>query len=283
VSGTAAGSGGAPPGSVGTDRALDLSLDLDRIAAALSAAAAVLGEYTPGAVAARRKVGDDPVTEADTRVDTLLREMLPRAGEGWLSEETEDDPSRLACRRVWVVDPLDGTREFVEGIAEWSVSIGLVEDGRPVAGGVLNPATGEQVLGAVGLGVTLGGSPAAVSTRQQLAGARVLASRSEVKRGEWQGYRPGAFELRPVGSVAYKLALVAAGLADATWTLTPKHEWDVAAGVALVLAGGGFVRAGRPEEERFNRPHPLLSSLLATGSRLVTQIDAEIAHRAAGA
>lgn len=259
--------------------------DLERIGEALREALAVLRRFTPGEVEARRKSGDDPtdpVTEADTQVDALLRRLLPRDGEGWLSEETTDDLSRLERRRVWVVDPLDGTREFVEGIPEWSVSVGLVVDGEPVAGGICNPATGELIVGAKGMGVTLNGRPARVSGRDRLEGATVVASRSEVKRGEWEGYRDGAFCLRPTGSVAYKLGLVAAGLVDATWTLTPKHEWDVAAGVALVRAAGGVVVAGSPgspDEDRFNRPQPKLSRLIAAPPSLVPQIHEEIAWR----
>jgi myo-inositol-1(or 4)-monophosphatase len=253
--------------------------DLERIREALERARAALQRFTPGEVEARHKVGDDPVTEADTTVDTLLRELLPQDGEGWLSEETRDDLSRLERRRVWVVDPLDGTREFVTGIPEWCVSVGLVVDGEPVAGGLCNPATGETIVGARGLGVTLNGSPVQVRDRRTLAGATVVASRSEVKRGEWQGYREDLFTIRPTGSVAYKLGLVAAGLVDATWTLTPKHEWDVAAGVALVLAAGGAIVTGSPQETRFNRETPKLSRLIAAPPALIPEIEAEIARR----
>ena len=253
--------------------------DLLHIQEALERARAAFQRFTPGEVASRYKQGDDPVTEADTTVDTLLREFLPRNGDGWLSEETKDDHVRLERRRVWVVDPLDGTREFVTGIPEWCVSIGLVVDGEPVAGGICNPVTGETIVGARGLGVTLNGRPAGVSARPTLEGAKVVASRSEVKRGEWQGYREDLFEIRPMGSVAYKLGLVAAGLVDATWTLTPKHEWDVAAGVALVLAAGGAIVTGAPEETRFNRPKPLLTRLLAANPALIPEIETEIARR----
>jgi myo-inositol-1(or 4)-monophosphatase len=253
--------------------------ELARIEAALAKARELLARFTPGAVDAQKKSGGDPVTEADTAVDALLKEMLPRDGEGWLSEETLDDPARLAARRVWVVDPLDGTKEFVQGLPEWSVSVGLVEDGRAVAGGILNPATDQLILGALGSGVTLNGRPAGLSPRTELAGAVVLASRSEVGRGQWEAFRDSGLEIRAVGSVAYKLGLVAAGLADATWTLVPKHEWDVAAGVALVLAAGGVVVGGSPEEERFNRPRPKLTRLLAASPVLMPQIQAEIAQR----
>ncbi|HXU46912.1 MAG TPA: 3'(2'),5'-bisphosphate nucleotidase CysQ [Thermoanaerobaculia bacterium] len=253
--------------------------DVERIEAALGEAVRLLARFTPGEVDAQRKAGGDPVTEADTEVDALLRRLLPRPGEGWLSEETLDDRTRLSARRVWVVDPLDGTREFVMGLPEWSVSVGLVEDGVPIAGGIVNPATGQTIVGARGLGVTLNGRPAGLSPRTELAGAVVLASRSEVTRGQWEPFRQSPIEIRALGSVAYKLGLVAAGLADATWTLVPKHEWDVAAGVALVLAAGGRIVAGSPEEERFNRERPKLTRLLAASPALMPQIEAEIAAR----
>ena len=109
-------------------------VDLARIEDALRTAGEVLQRFTPGAIDVELKSGGDPVTEADMAVNEALERILPREGEGWLSEETVDDPARLDCRRVWVVDPIDGTREFIHGIPEWCVSIGLVEDGQPVAG-----------------------------------------------------------------------------------------------------------------------------------------------------
>src|SRR5690606_30437130 len=128
--------------------------DLQRIRAALRAAAEAIRPYAPGDVAWERKEErGDPVTAADHAADAVLRAMLPAAGEGWLSEESVDDAARLRCDRVWVVDPIDGTREFIDGIPEWCVSIGLLENGEPVAGGILNPATDELMIGAAGSGV----------------------------------------------------------------------------------------------------------------------------------
>jgi len=251
--------------------------DLDRIAAALDAAAAWLGARGLSVGAVEYKEGDDPVTATDRAIDALLREALPRPGEGWLSEETVDDPARLDRARVWVVDPLDGTREFVAGIPEWCISVGLVEDGEAVAGGILNPATGERFLGAVGRGVTLGGRPASASRAASLAGALVLASRSEVTRGQWERFADAPFTVKPTGSVAYKLASVAAGLADATWTLVPKHEWDVAAGVALARAAGCTVHLPGGGAPRFNRPRPLLPGLVACPPGLAGAVAAAIA------
>lgn len=241
---------------------------LHRIQAALDAARVVFARFTPGQIETEYKIGHDPVTEADRAVDAVLRKELLREGEGWLSEESVDDPSRLDKKHVWVVDPLDGTREFVQGIPEFCVSIGFVENGSPVAGGICNPATGETVIGSVDSGVLYNGAPARPSQKADLKGALILASRSEVKRGEWQQFMNGDFQIRPMGSVAYKLSLVAAGRADITFTLTPKNEWDVAAGAALVQSAGGFVATLDNAPLRCNNRNPLLTGLLASGPNL---------------
>jgi len=241
--------------------------DVARIEEALDAARIALEPFTSGDIAVERKAGGDPLTEADLAVDRVLREILPRDGEGWLSEETADDAGRLECERVWIVDPIDGTREFVEGIPEWCVSIGLVEAGLPVAGGIMNPATAERIVGSTENGVVYAGErPEQRATR--LRDATVLASRSEVTRGEWEKFRNRGLKIVPMGSVAFKLGLVAAGRADATWTLVPKHEWDVAAGAALVIASGGFVMEPGRSHVLFNRPNPKLTGLVASRRHL---------------
>lgn len=241
---------------------------LKRIHSAVEASREVFARFTPGAIETEYKTGHDPVTEADRALDAVLRKELLREEEGWLSEESVDDPIRLQHSRVWVVDPLDGTREFVKGIPEFCVSIGFVENGRPVAGGIYNPATDETFLGSIESGVTYNGKPSQPSQRKTLNGALILASRSEVKRGEWKPFENAGFQVRPMGSVAYKLALVSAGLADVTFTLTPKNEWDVAAGAALVLSAGGFVSTLENTPLHCNNRNPLLSGLLASGPYL---------------
>src|ERR1700734_3523697 len=245
---------------------------LQRIQAAIEASRAVFARFTPGAIETEYKTGHDPVTEADRALDAVLRKELLRDGEGWLSEESVDDPIRLQRSRVWVVDPLDGTREFVKGIPEFCVSIGFVENGRPVAGGIYNPATDETFLGAIDAGVVYNGKPAQPSQRKTLAGSLILASRSEVKRGEWQQFQTGEYEIKAMGLVAYKLGLVAAGKADITFTLTPKNEWDVAAGAALVASGGGFVCTLDRGSLALNRKDTLLSGLLAGGPFLKDEL-----------
>jgi myo-inositol-1(or 4)-monophosphatase len=245
--------------------------DLARIEAGLDAALSALAPFTPGRVSARFKSGDDPVTEADLAVNDVLSVTLPRSSEGWLSEETADDAVRLGCERVWVVDPIDGTREFVAGIPEWCVSIGLIESGRPVAGGVVNPATGERIVGSVDSGLRYTGNrPPRDAGR--LEDAVVLASRSETGRGEWQRFEHERFTVVPMGSVAFKLALVAAGRADATWTLIPKHEWDVAAGAALIAASGGLVAQPDGRHPVWNRPVPRLDGLIAATPALSASV-----------
>lgn len=245
---------------------------LHRVQTALALAREVLARFTPGAIEAEYKAGHDPVTEADRSVDAVLRRELLRSGEGWLSEESVDDLSRLDKNRVWVVDPLDGTREFVAGIPEFCISVALVEDGRPVVGGICNRATDQTFLGSLSTGVTCNGKPALPSPKASLEGAVILASRSEVKRGEWNQFEHTSFRVQPMGSVAYKLALVAAGLADATFTLTPKNEWDVAAGAALLESAGAFVQRLDGAPLRCNNRNPLLPGLLASGMSLKDEL-----------
>jgi len=237
--------------------------DLGRIADALKAAAQALQSFASPAKTVQAKDHGGPVTAADRVIDELLFEMLPLGSEGWLSEERPDDAGRLSRARVWVVDPLDGSREFVASIPEYCISIALVEDGEAVAGGICNPATNELFLGSKETGVTLNGRAVQPRPCPEVKDALVLASRSEVNRGEWDHCRALPFTLQPMGSIAYKLARVAGGMADATWTLAPKHEWDVAAGVALVQAAGGVVRTVGGLPPHFNRPSPDFAGLAA--------------------
>ncbi len=250
---------------------MDRTSDLARINAALDAALVVLEGFTPGRIEAMQKEGGDPVTEADVLVDAEMKRILPQSGEGWLSEESVDDKERLGKSRVWIVDPIDGTKEFVQGIPEWCVSIGLIEDGRPVAGGIHNPATGERITGSVDRGLIYKGKQPA-SGKYTLAGARVGASRSEMKRGEWDRFEGYDFEIVPMGSVAYKLALTAAGRLDATWTLVPKNEWDLAAGVALLESAGGWAVLKDGSTPTWNDEDPLVPGFIATTAALKAEV-----------
>jgi myo-inositol-1(or 4)-monophosphatase len=258
----------------------ELQYILERIRTALNAAAAVALRFSPGGTKVQHKAErNDPVTEADRAINDILHELLPQKNEAWFSEETVDDLSRLNARDVWIVDPLDGTREFIQGIPEWVISVGFVRDGKAVAGGICNPQTGEVFIGSIEAGLTLNGQPARVKSRSTMPGSLVLGSRSEIKRGEWGRFESGLFTVKPLGSVAYKLALVAAGCADATWTLVPKNEWDIAAGVALVRAGGGIAYSPEGRIPTFNNRNPLQSGLIAHSPDLFAAVQQTLATR----
>jgi myo-inositol-1(or 4)-monophosphatase len=242
---------------------------LERIEEALKEAVGVVSQFASGSVKADLKPFDgSPVTEADRSVNRALHDFLVRDQEGWLSEEDTDDLERLNKERVWIVDPLDGTREFIAGIPEWSISVAMIEGGQAIAGGVCNPATGEIFLGSRQTGVTYNGRQARTSTKECLEGAVVLASRTEVELGEWECFQKASLVVQPMGSVAYKLARVAVGLADATWTLSPKSEWDIAAGTALVEAAGGYVQFLPNSRPAFNRKVTRLPGVFACGTLL---------------
>ncbi|HLI62107.1 MAG TPA: 3'(2'),5'-bisphosphate nucleotidase CysQ [Terriglobales bacterium] len=243
-----------------------------RIQDALQAANAAVGGFLPGSFQVHDHGGRNVVTEVDRALSQVLRKALLRPGEGWLSEEDPDDRTRLSKEVVWIVDPLDGTREFVDGIPEWCISVGLTVAGAAVAGGIFNPATGEQFVGGLHSGVTRNGRRTQPTQKTRLACAQVLASRQEYSRGEWTKFEGKEFSIRATGSIAYKLALVSAGLADATWTLFPKHEWDVAAGVALANSAGCRVCCTQNAELLFNQNRPLLPGLVASSSGIWEQV-----------
>jgi myo-inositol-1(or 4)-monophosphatase len=245
---------------------------LQRIEAALRLARETLEPFRVGATRIEDGSSRAPSGAADVAVDAVLRRTLPRPGEGWISEEGADDQSKVHGGRAWAIDPLDGATEFIKGIPEFCISIGLLEDGVPVAGGILNPATGEVVVGAVDRGITYNGKSARPTTTTSLEGAVVLASRSEFQRGEWDPFKSAPFTIRPVGSVAYKLALIAAGRADATFTLTPKHVWDVAAGIALVNSAGGIVRPLGASPFSANGTSSLISGLLGSAPHIAAEL-----------
>jgi myo-inositol-1(or 4)-monophosphatase len=237
--------------------------DLHRISSTLSLVAQLVSRTDKNALSVSHAKNGDPVTSLDREINQLILDTLPNQKEGWLSEESRDDLLRLQCRRVWVIDPIDGTRELIEGIPEWSVSIGLVEEQRVVAGGVLNPCTGEMFLGSAetGLKVSQLASPGTGSESKN--NACILVSRREYGEGKWRSEEEHSLKVTPVGSIAYRLARVAAGYAGATCTFEPRNEWDVAAGVALIHACGGTVQTASGSPIPFNSRVPRLDTFCA--------------------
>lgn len=227
------------------------------------AGAAALAFWESGFEVEQKDGGRGPLTEADLAANALVLSAIRTAfpADAVLSEESPDDPTRLGASRCWIVDPIDGTREFTLRLPEFCVSIGLVVDGEPVVGVLYNPATDELVSAEVGVGLTLDGEPAGVSGSAELANARILVSRTEHARGGFADY---GLPVHPMGSVAWKLAQVAIGRADATFTPRPRNEWDLCAGVAAVLAGGGRATDGSGAPFRFNRPVPVHTGVCGT-------------------
>lgn len=244
--------------------------DLLRIAieAAREAGGAIRGYYKDS-YTVKDKGQDNPVTDADLASNAILEARLrgARPAFGWLSEESVDDPARLDCEWAWIVDPLDGTKEFTLGIPEFVISIGLAQDGAAQLGVLYNPITDELFAGFVGGGATLNGKPCRVSSHLTLEGARVVCSRTELKKGVFDRWS-GQLTPQAVGSVAYKFGRVAAGQAEATFTPQPRNEWDLCGGVALVLAAGGRCTNGAGEPYTFNRRNPLHQGVAATNGHL---------------
>ena len=237
--------------------------DLCRISSTLSLVAQVVLHTDKNALSISHAKNGDPVTTLDREINQIIRDTLPAQNEGWLSEESGDDLVRLQCRRVWVVDPVDGTKELVEGIPEWSVSIGLVEEQRVVAGGVLNPSTGEMFLGSAETGLKVAQLTGSATGSETKNNACILVSRREYGEGKWRSEEEHSVKVTPVGSIAYRLARVAAGYAGATCTFEPRNEWDVAAGVALIHACGGTVQTVSGSPIPFNSRVPQLDTFCA--------------------
>lgn len=207
------------------------------------------------------KAGGSPVTEADLAVDAFLRERLGALAPdfGWLSEETIDARDRLGRRHVWVVDPIDGTRAFARGDVDWMVSVGLVEDGVPIAGLLLAPATGEFYAAQPGGPATLNGEPIRVSDKADVAGSRVAGPGGAVQRlAENAG---PIIEAARLHSLAYRLAHVADGRLDAGLAGAHSHDWDIAAADAILRAAGGALLLPDGTPPLYNREtthHPPL-------------------------
>ena len=242
--------------------------------AARQAGQRIMNYYQPGeAIAAHANLKDkgrnNPLTKADLEADQLLHKRLMegRPDYGWLSEETVDDAARLARSRVWIVDPIDGTKEFIMGLPQFAVSIGLVEHGVPIAACIYNPAKDELFSACLQGGMRYNGQVVYCSEKAKLQGASCLASRSETKRGEWDTFH-STLEVTTMGSIAYKLALVASGHFDLTFTLTPKNEWDYCAGTLLVQEAGGSVSHKDGQSCRFNQKDPKVRSVLASNGLL---------------
>jgi myo-inositol-1(or 4)-monophosphatase len=237
----------------------------DDLSAIVREAGALAAGIFGGSFKSWTKGGSSPVTEADIAVDNFLRERLTRLvpDAGWLSEEAEDDRARLGANRLWIVDPIDGTRGFVEGKRDWAVSVALVEAGRPVAAALYAPMDDGLYLALAGEGTTLDGTRIAASAGTDLAGTRIAGPKRRVDHI--------ANELADVvaepkiHSLALRIARVATGRIDIAFAGPDSHDWDLAAADLVVHEGGGLLTTLLGEKLVYNRAEPRHAALVATG------------------
>ena len=224
-----------------------------------------------GETEAWEKSPGHPVTEADLAVNTLLARRLgaARGLYGWLSEETADDPRNRAPERVWVVDPIDGTRAYMRGDPHWCVGLAVVERGEVVAGVIYAPEFDALYEARRGGGAYLNGTPLSVSARDRVDGCRMIASSSMLRHKDWPTPWPPVVVADPKpNATLLRLAHVARGDWDATLALWRKSDWDIAPGAILVHEAGGHATTHLGESFHYNRPVPAQRSVIAAGKHL---------------
>ncbi|MCO5160295.1 MAG: 3'(2'),5'-bisphosphate nucleotidase CysQ [Mesorhizobium sp.] len=247
-----------------------LEADLELIAEAARAGGEIALRHFGRKHDIRMKPGDSPVTQADIAVDSFLRETLRKArpAYGWLSEETLDTPDRLLTQRLFVVDPIDGTRAFIDNRQTWCVSIAVVEAGRPLVGVLACPAIGEFYSAALGGGSYLDGRRLALGEpgpSPAIAGPKPMV---DAARAQFPALRTVPY----IPSLAYRVAMVAAGRIDATFVKPKSHDWDLAAAdLVLSEAGGGILSRGG-QSPSYGGIDPRHGSLVAGGPYLLDRL-----------
>jgi myo-inositol-1(or 4)-monophosphatase len=245
-----------------TDDADDQAL----LVAAVREAGAIALQHFRTDVKVWEKQGGTPVSDADLAVNQHLHRRLgdARPQYGWLSEETEDDPSRLTRRRVWVVDPIDGTKAFLAGTPHFCHAVALVEDGKPILAALFNPAVDEFYEAVAGRGAKLNGRPIRVTSRSELEGCRIAAFEPMFRHPAWREPWP-PMDVIDRNSVAYRLALVASGAVDAALGLNSKNDWDLAAADLIVREAGGRVTSHDGHALTYNTERATHRSFIAAG------------------
>jgi myo-inositol-1(or 4)-monophosphatase len=249
------------------DRTLDT--DAQMIATVTKEAGALAASFFGEKYEQWEKSPGNPVTSVDLEVDDFIKRRLCslRPAYGWLSEETADDPRRLDCKRVWVVDPIDGTRAFIKGRDGFCVSVALVEDGVPILGAIHAPLRDQFFEARKGQGATMNGQTIKVAATTELAGSKMLADAQLFSAGFWPEAWP-EMELSKPNSIALRLALVACGQADAAVALRPKSEWDLAAAALILEEAGGHWGDHLGSPRLFNRQYPKFATVIAAGPGL---------------
>jgi myo-inositol-1(or 4)-monophosphatase len=247
----------------------DFTNDHVLVAQAVREAGDIARRYYNGNVESWEKKPGDPVSEADLAIDSFLKErlMAARPDYGWLSEETADDPSRLDKNRVWVVDPIDGTRSFIAKKPEFTVCAALVENGLPILGIVYNPILEEFYEAEVGKGAFLNQGPITCGSRSDLDGATLLTSR---KTFEWHGWIDNVPDatFSHVNSIAYRMVKVASRHVDASLSFAAKSDWDIAAADIILSEAGGMSTTTSGEPHLYNREKVVHRNVISCGKSL---------------
>jgi len=258
---------------------MNADADLDLITQAALAAGRLALDLRGRGLSIEYKAGDSPVTNADLAVDRLLKDTLraARPGYGWLSEETADDPERLGKQRLFVVDPIDGTRAFLKDRPWWVVSVAVVDGARPVAGVIVAPQLDETYTARRGGGAWLNGAPIQASTVEQLEGSSMVIDPNLLAHPGWPTPWP-AIRAQQRNATAYRMCLVASGAFDSTIAPVPKFDWDLAAADLIASEAGAFVGDHHGRAFAYNGPVPRQASLVCAGRGLAPLILERVRH-----
>ncbi|WP_243375660.1 inositol monophosphatase family protein [Sandarakinorhabdus cyanobacteriorum] len=258
-----------------TQRAADLALAAE---IAGNAATIAMGHFG-GRGRSWAKADGSPVSEADMAVNAYLKGVIAaaRPDDGWLSEECADTATRLDKRRLWVVDPIDGTRDFLRGRSGWAVSVALVEDGAVQVAVLAAPAQQRLYAASAGEGATLNGRRLQVSSLATLEGVRLPIDPPNLNASFWPSPWPGTAVAKP-NSLALRMAMLAADEADAWMEGRSVAEWDVAAASLILIEAGGTVTDRHGAPLRFNQPQPLVHGLAAATPALHAEVLGRLDH-----
>ncbi len=241
------------------------SHELDTIRFAFRQASERLNRITYEGLKVQVKSDGSPVTNADLEVNQIVQHTLldvfPK--DAWLSEESPDESPRLHTQRVWILDPIDGTKPFIKGLPHYTISLALIDKGEPVIGVIFNPATQEYFCAIQGQQATLNGQPIHVRTTTDSSRRTFLVNHWQVNQPTLKAWRKEHHCPPLLGSIAYSIALVAAGQVDGVINTGPQNEWDIAAGLLLVQTAGGLIFDKNLKPVQCNQPNPTVSGIIA--------------------
>ncbi len=246
--------------------------------AAREAGAIALRYFGKSPEAWEKDDGAGPVSEADLAVNAALEEMLGQARReyGWLSEETADGPERLERESAFIVDPIDGTRAFLKGTQDWSISLAIAERGEVRDAVIFLPAKNLMFRASKGHGAFLNDAPLATSARTDIDGAHLVGAKAMLQPQHWRDDTPPQLNHHFRSSLAYRMGLVSDGRYDAMMSLRPTWEWDVAAGHLMIEEAGGRVSDKHGNRAVFNQPDPRIPGMIGAGHALHPQIVARL-------